>query len=360
MMAEASSFKCPNCGAGIFYDGKTAKMVCEYCSSEIDAEEYFANDKFKSQGDKSDDFNTDFKDKNWNDEESEGFSVHTCPTCGGQLITDANTAATKCIYCGNPATISERLHGVYRPELVIPFKTSKEDAVASLNKLYRGKWLLPKLFKDKNKVESVKGVYLPFWLFSCDTDSNVTYTAKRITTWSDMRYHYTKTDHYRLYRSGKMTFTKIPADGSLKTDDTLMESIEPFGLENAVPFEPVYLSGFYADKYDVEPSGCRERINERILNSVCDTLIRGGTGFYTGVMKESSDIKYTKSDVSYALLPVWLLITEYKGKKYTFAMNGETGKAVGELPVDYGRFFALLGGFTAALTAIFTLILTLI
>ena len=354
-MAEALVYKCPNCGAGISYNGECEKMTCEYCGSEIEVAEFLKSEDLKSKGDRSDDFDTSFEDKEWNEEESSEFNVHTCPSCGGQLIADANTAATKCIYCGNPATISSRLTGVYRPELVLPFKTTKDDAVEALNKLYKGKHLLPKLFKDKNRIDSVKGVYIPFWLFSCDTDSDLTFRAKRMIHWSDSRYNYTKTDHFRLYRSCEMSFAAIPADGSLKTDDTLMESIEPFGVQNAVPFEPVYLAGFYADKYDVEPSVCRGRIRERISNSITEEMMRTTSGFVS-VTRESSDIRYPVSDVKYALFPVWLLITEYKGKKYTFAMNGETGKFTGNLPVDYKRFWGFFAGFTAILGTVFSLI----
>lgn len=354
-MAEAIVYKCPNCGAGISYNGENEKMVCEYCGSEIEVAEFLKSEEIKKQGDKCDDFDTIFEEKDWSEEDNTEFSVHTCPSCGGQLITDSNTAATKCIYCGNPATISERLTGVYRPELVIPFKTTKEDAVKGLQKLYKGKPLLPRLFKDQNRIESVKGVYLPFWLFSCDTDSSFTYRAQRVFHWSDSRYNYTKTDHFRLYRSGEMSFISIPADGSRKTDDTLMEAIEPYTLSEAVPFKPVYLAGFYADKYDVEPTECKDRIKERIITSISDELLKTASG-YSGIIKESSNIKYNKNDVKYALFPVWLLITEYKGKKYTFAMNGETGKSIGNLPVDYGKFFGILAGMTAILGALFTAI----
>lgn len=358
-MAESVVYKCPNCGAGIKYSGESEKMSCEYCGSEIEVSEYLKGEEYKNKGERSDDFDTSFKDKEWSEEECSDFTVHTCSTCGAELITDNNTAATTCLYCGNPATISKRLSGVYRPELVIPFKTTKQDAIDSIKKLYKGKPLLPKLFKDKNKIESVEGIYLPFWLFSCDTDSNLTFNAKRVHHWSDSRYNYTKTDHFRLYRSCEMSFSAIPADGSKKTDDNLTEALEPFGIENAVPFDSIYLSGFMADKYDVEPSQCRARVRERIANSICEEMLRTASG-YISVTRESSDIKYPVSDVKYALLPVWILITEYKGKRYTFAMNGETGKAVGDLPVDYKKFWGIGAGITAALGTLFSLISLLI
>ena len=354
-MAQAVVYKCPNCGAGISYSGESEKMTCEYCDSEIDVSEFLKSEELKNRGDTSDDFDTSFKDKSWNEEECSSYTVYTCSTCGAELITDANTAATRCIYCSNPTMIPERLSGVYRPELVIPFKTTKNDALSALNALYKNKPLLPREFKDKNKIESIEGIYLPFWIFSADTDSNLTFRARRVHHWSDSRYNYTKTDHYRLYRNCEISFHSIPADGSKKTNDDLTEALEPFGIDKAVSFDGVYLSGFMADKYDVEPSECRARINERISNSICDEMMRTAIG-YVGVTKESSNIRYPSSDVKYVLLPVWMLVTQYKGKQYTFAMNGETGKAVGDLPVGYKKFWGFAAGITAILGTLFSVI----
>lgn len=350
-MAESVVSKCPHCSAKIEYDGKSDKMICEYCGSEIGIEEFLNSSKMKDVGDKTDDFKDPGNEQKFTSKEEDEFKVFTCPSCGGQLITDSNTAATTCVYCGNPAMVSERLSGVYRPEIVIPFKMNKEDAKSALKKLYAGKPLLPKSFKDENRIDSVTGIYVPFWLFDCDTNSTMTFKGTRVTHWSDSRYNYTKTDTYRLYRAGKMNFRNVPADGSKKTDDTLMESIEPFDVTKGEEFSAAYLAGYSADKYDVEPKDLKTRINTRILNSITDEF-RKTTSGYTTVIREASNVKYSKDAVRYALFPVWMLNTTYKGTKYTFAMNGETGKAAGTLPVDMKKYWTYLLSFGFGIGAV--------
>ena len=354
-MAESFTLKCPCCGAGLDFHGESGKMKCAYCDSEIDVDELKKSKEFEDVEDTFDSFEFRGDDKEWKGDETEDIVIHTCSSCGGQLITDANTAATRCVYCGNPALISERLTGTYRPDVVIPFKKSKEDAKNELKRYYKNKILLPKLFKDENKISEITGVYVPFWLFNCKTDSDFTYKATKTFTWSDSRYIYTKTDYYRLYRSGALDFVNIPADASRKMDDIVMESIEPFDYKEAVDFTPAYLSGFCADKYDETPDESEERVKKRIYTTVDQNLRATALG-YTGVIKETSSIRYDDKNIKYALLPVWMLVTKYKNKSYTFAMNGQTGKFVGQLPVDYKKFALLTAGLTALIGSIASII----
>ena len=90
-----------------------------------------------------------------------------------------------------------------------------------------------------------------------------------VTSWSDSNYNYTKTDHYRLFRSGSVGFANIPVDGSKKADDAYMEAVEPFCYDDAVEFNGAYLSGYMADKYDVSAEESIERANERVKNFDC-------------------------------------------------------------------------------------------
>ena len=354
-MADSMTYKCPCCGAGLDFHGASGKMKCAYCDSEIDVEELKQGSEFENKGDRFDSFEFNGEERVWDESETDGYEVKTCSSCGGQLITDGNTAATRCVYCGNPTLITERLTGVFRPDYVIPFKLNKNDAKKALKEYYKNKYLLPSLFKDENKISEISGVYVPFWLYDCKTDSSFTYRATRVHTWSDSRYIYTKTDYFRLYRDGLLDFMNIPADASKKMDDTVMESIEPFDYSELKEFDGAYLSGFLADKYDEHPDDCEDRVRQRIFNSI-DSSFRNTAIGYSTVTKESTDVRYNEKNVKYALLPVWMLVTKYKDKNYTFAMNGQTGKLVGQLPVDYGKFAAIAGGIAAAVTVVCSLI----
>jgi hypothetical protein len=223
--------------------------------------------------------------------------------------------------------------GALKPDLVIPFKLDKKAAIAALKKHYLGKKLLPKVFKDQNHIKEVKGVYVPFWLFNADVDGVVRYKASRIRTWSDSNYRYTETSFYNVIRKGFISFENVPVDGSTKMDDTVMESIEPFHIDEAVDFQSAYLSGYLADKYDVDADSSILRANERIKCST-ETAFLDTVQGYTAVDPVATNIALSNGASKYCLCPVWLLNTKWNGKTYTFAMNGQTGRLVGDLPVD--------------------------
>lgn len=229
---------------------------------------------------------------------------------------------------------------------MIPFKIDKKAAKEALQRHYKGKKLLPKIFKKENHIDEIKGVYVPFWLFDADADADIRYKATRVRTWSDSDYDYTETSYYSIGRSGDIGFDRVPVDGSSKMPDDLMESIEPFKFEDAVDFKTAYLAGYLADKYDVTAEQSIDRANERIKRSTEDAFASTVKGYHS-VTTENSSIRLHNGKAKYALYPVWLLNTTWKGKKYLFAMNGQTGKFVGDLPVDNGLYFKWLGGLTA-------------
>lgn len=276
-------------------------------------------------------------------EESEALNTYICQSCGGELMCDANTAATTCPYCDNPVVLSQRVAGALRPDLVIPFQLDKEAAKAALLRHYKGKPLLPKCFKDENRLEKLQGVYVPFWLFDADADADVHFRGTKVRTWMDSNYTYTQTRHYSIHRRGAVAFRGVPVDGSNKMANDLMESIEPYDLSKAVDFETAYLAGFLADKYDVDADTAAPRANERIRTSAVQAMESTVVGYST-LTAQNTNIRLENSHVRYALFPVWMLSTRYRDTDYIFAMNGQTGKMVGNLPCDKGawwRWFAL-------------------
>ena len=193
----------------------------------------------------------------------------------------------------------------------------------------------------------MKGVYVPFWLFDAEADADIRYRASKVRTWSDSDYNYTETSYYAVCRGGSITFENVPVDGSEKMPDEWMESLEPFDFSQAVDFQTAYLAGFLADKYDVDAKQSVERANERIRKSTEAAIAATVTG-YTTVTREAGSIRLNNGKVKYALFPVWILNTTWKGEKYLFAMNGQSGKMVGDLPVDKGAYRKWLFGLAGA------------
>lgn len=356
-MAALLEFECPACGGGLEFEPTSQKVRCPYCDTEFSPE--VMEELTKSRN------NTSSENIQWEEpegeqwQESDNMRVYTCQSCGGELICDENTAATHCPYCDNPVVLSQRLTGTLQPDLVIPFKFDKEAAKAALIKHMSGKKLLPKLFKSQNRIEKIQGVYVPFWLYDAQVGADIRFHATTQRHWSDTNYNYTETNHYSIIRSGSLAFEAVPADGSSKMADDLMESIEPYDLSQAVDFNTAYLAGYLADKYDISSQDMQVRANDRIRNGTIQTFQNTVSG-YSSVSLENSDIVLENSRVRYALLPVWMLTTQYKGKDYTFAMNGQTGKMVGDLPVDMGaywRWFALITVIGSAVAYVLGLLL---
>ena len=343
-MADTSvSYKCLCCGAPLSFLPGAEKVTCEYCGTELEiktVEEMFAKKEAaaaQAQAAKEAKWDTAAAGNEWEKEEAEMMKAFTCSSCGAEIVSDGNTMATECCYCGNPTMLPSRFAGMLKPDFIIPFKKSKEEAVAALKKFYEGKKLLPDAFTANNRVEAIQGMYVPFWLFDADIDAQGMYKASCSTTVTTEDEIVTTTDYYNCERAGTMKFERIPVDGSEKMDDTFMESIEPFDYSEMVPFSSAYFTGYLADKYDVDAEASVARADERVNTSAKLCLASTVEGL-DGV-EPSDDCTVVKNDsaVHYAMVPVWILTTRYNNEPYTFMMNGQTGKVVGSLPIDYGK-----------------------
>lgn len=328
-------YKCPCCGGKLEFDGGIGKVKCPFCDTEFDVSTFAELDK--ELGEETAD-NMDWKSDNtevWGAEE--GMSYYTCKSCGAQIVTDETTSASKCPYCDNPIVMMGNLKGGLKPEMIIPFKLDKKAAKTAFVNHLSGKKLLPRVFKDENHIDEIKGVYVPHWVYSSKSNASVRYRAVKTKSHNEGSYEVTETEYYSAFRSGSMEYENVPVDGSSKMANDLMDSIQPFDFKDAVPFQTAYMAGYMADKYDEDSSTCEDRANTRIKNSTADAFASTVTG-YTSVDVESQNIALTNGTSKYALLPVWVLNTKWNGENYIFAMNGQTGKFVGNLPCDKGLF----------------------
>lgn len=338
-MADNLEYKCPSCGGAIAFDSKIQKMKCPYCDLEMEMDSFQSMDEHLEElHPTNSSTSTENSAEEWQEDDDQ-MNVFVCKSCGGELIADENTAATACPYCDNPVVLKERLMGDLKPELVIPFKLDKKAAKEALNRHIQGKRLLPKVFKDQNHIDEIKGIYVPFWLFDITADANLKYNAESIRVWSDSQYNYREISYYSVVREGQLNFTHLPVDGSKKISNTLMESIEPFDFSEAVDFQTAYLAGYLADRYDVSAEESIDSVEDRAKTSTARAFENTVKGYDTLRIEDSSIQLYRNSEAMYVLYPVWFLNTTWNKKRYTFAMNGQTGKFVGDLPLDKGAYW---------------------
>ena len=315
-MGKVKDVVCPSCNARIHFKEKLGKMKCDYCGQEFDVSVFEQKEeKLEKQSEKT------------------NYDSYNCPDCGAQIIADEQTSATFCLYCGNTAILKNKLDGSFKPDKVIPFKVSKEKAVEAFKNLKKGRPFMPKTFNSESNIEKITGLYVPFWLYEMKVDGSIEVSATRVRSWSVGDTMYTKTDYYKVDRSASMDFEKIPVDGSTRFDNDIMNSIEPFNYEDLVDFNPAYLSGFLAEKYDVDETASEKDAIERAENTAEQNMYNDVYGYATKSIK-SRNLNCQKKETLYVLLPVWMVNIKYEDKYYTFAMNGQTAKFVGNVPID--------------------------
>ncbi len=333
-MGDTIEHKCFKCGGALQFDVTSQKVKCPYCDTEYEVSDLIAEEE--SNIELKDDVNiANNAGSEWDANEQDSLRVYCCESCGGEVYSDENTSATMCPYCGNAVILKGRLSGTLKPDIVIPFKRSNKDAIDALKEKCKGNILVPKRFVNENELEEIKGLYAPFWIYDADVDAEFKFVGvneRRISTNDE---EIIIRDYYSVRRAGNISFEHIPVDGSKKLDDKLMESIEPFYYEDAVDFKTAYLSGYLADKYDVTQEEASPRASERIANET--EVAFKETAHYDSVSTRERGVRIHDTKASYALYPVWLMNTHWNDKKFTFAMNGQTGKIVGNLPISYPK-----------------------
>ncbi len=341
---EAVQYKCPACGAGLKFDAEKQDFKCEYCDSVFKEEDFFKKDE--SLGNPA----PEAEEKG---EEFENALLYLCPSCGAQIVTDETTAATTCYYCSNPVVLSGRLSGELKPDYIIPFKIDKKSAIQKFKDFCGKKKFLPKNFLSESRLEEIKGVYFPYWYVDCEANGSINATSRQVKSWIVGDIKYTETTVMGHFRQGKIKIADMPEAALKSKDRDLMKYVCPFNPSDFVPFSMSYLSGFFAEKRDVEKTEIRQQISEKIKSYSAEKLRSSINS--TGVTVKDSQIYVGEPAWRYNLLPVWVLNYKHGEKSYIYALNGQTGTVYGELPFCKKK----LGGLFAAVAAASAVLLTL-
>jgi len=345
-MSDVIEHKCVNCGASLVFNPVSQTMICPYCGVLTDVYDTRKNDR-----------NLRSKKENiskWSYEELQYINEYQCISCGGDIYTDDTTAATLCPYCGNAVILRGRLSGTLRPNSIVPFQITKEQAISGLDDFIGTKHFVNRDFIGKRKLDEVKGLYVPFWIYDADVSGDMIFRCVNESVWTKGNYEYTERRYYEARRIGNLRFHNLPVTASSKISPEMMESIEPFNQSKSTGFLTGYLSGYVADKYDIEDESAFTRAEQRMSSSIESEL--EGTLYYDEVNVIESDIDVIRYNSSYVLYPVWLLSSIWNGKVFSFAMNGQTGKMAGNLPVSRTRLLALFAFVSLVFAGFFSII----
>lgn len=338
---EAVQYKCPNCGGELQFKPDKQNFGCDYCMSS------FTEDEIKQVCAKAENsIPTDAEIQAQND-----FTAHTncyhCGSCGAEIIAEDNQTATFCYYCHEPVILSGRLSGDYMPSKVIGFKLTRDNAVAAFKKWCGNRWFLPKDFNTDQQLEKMTGLYVPFWIADCDIKADFQAVGKQVRSWSSGDYRYTETKEYDVLRKANVFTDGIPADGDSKIEDQLMEAIEPFDYGEVKNFSMSYLSGFFANKYDVDKAAVFPRVKTRAENAA-KKVIKDSIGSYSSVSTRYESYRIMNTEWEYMMMPVWFMTYKYNGEMYSFAVNGQTGKLAGTPPLNKLKLRLFSAGFGLA------------
>jgi DNA-directed RNA polymerase subunit RPC12/RpoP len=332
------SYKCPNCDGELVFNPGMQKFTCAYCRSAFTKEELGQTDE---EGENEAEF-------------AQHAVEYHCPSCGAEIVTDDTTAATFCFYCHNPVVLTGRLSGSFRPQKLIPFVIEKAKVREQFLAWCKKKKFIDKRFFSEAQMELLSGVYFPFWLTDCDMDANMQARAEKIRVWRRGDKEYTETEIYRLVRAGGIRFCDYTMAALSGPRMELTGGIYPYDFRAVKKFSMPYLSGFHAEKRNLERQQLEEEARAQ-LDQYARLILQSTMQGYSGLQITGYDSHVKQESWQYVLLPVWTMTYQYKGKTYYYAMNGQTGRVYGRVPLSFLRLCVLFGIVTAAVFALLLL-----
>ena len=329
--------KCKNCGAPLRYDPESGMLVCDHCGTKTEIPEEMRPKDVSFDG-----FDFERLEKQAESDSAEALPIYHCVSCGAELIAPQEQIATTCPYCSNNIVLTDKVSGKLRPDGIIPFRIDKKHLPDAMKRYYKGKVLLPRNFFSQSTMGNITGVYVPFWMFSGRLQGDLVYHAETRSTHREGDYLVTNVNHYEVKRHADLSFEDVPVDASSRIDDRLMDSIEPFDMSEAKAFDMRYLAGFTADRFDQEKGDVAGRARRR-MTATAENAVASSLSAYSGAYRTGGDLA-AQIRARYMLLPVYLFSLSCEGKSYDFAVNGQTGRVMGDLPVSKStsaRYFAV-------------------
>lgn len=320
-------FKCRNCGGNVVYSPEKHGMFCPFCESEESGE--------RSEG--------------------QSGALTLCPNCGGEVPVQEHTSATQCPYCDSYLIFNERVEGKYAPQMMIPFQIGRETCKQSIREKFKRCLFAPTDFLSEVHLNSMQGIYVPYWFFDYDTDCDFQGEGTKVRVWRSGNTEYTETSYYAIHRSMDIHFEKIPADASEQMPDDVMDLIAPFNYQQLSDFQPKFMSGFYGEKYNMASDAVENRART-LMNQDAVKLLNQSYSGYNTVRTVNQSVLVKGSRAVYGLLPVWKYIYHYKDQEYPFYVNGQTGKIVGTAPFSAAKFWVYTGTLWGCLTAVLALV----
>lgn len=325
---------CKNCGGSLIYSPTEHAMFCKMCGSTFRPENVVSDSKELTEDVDAVSLSDLFgiKEKSFHE-----FKVYTCNTCGGDIVINDTEISTFCVYCGNPSVVFKRVSKEMKPDGIVPFSISKDEAKQLIRTRLSKRSFIPSKLKAPDLID-IKGIYVPYWVVNCDFHDAVIIAGNE---------KYTKNAPLRHYgKAGDCSFATLPIEASLRLNDNISKRLEPFFFDDVKVFDEDYLNGFYSDTSDLSVNDLRTAVLKRCDELFCEEVMKDISADNKRRFKSTPSVDIHE-DAVYLLLPVWFYTFRYKDKLHTILVNGQTGKIVGAVPFSKRKIAA-----TAAVTAL--------
>jgi len=337
------NYRCPGCGNTVEFFPETGKMYCAYCGNTVDVKELAEKENKKAEQKEDHEKVTEAEKLKERKRPTIQMQILHCKSCGAELAVNDVEASSFCAYCGQATVVLDRVDEYLRPDYVMPFSVTKDQAESTIRAKISSGFYVPDEIKHF-EIEKLRGIYVPFWLYDVyyGDEQYWKYTVKRGKS-SVTRYS---------YRLAESEYHQMTLDASKNLNDNSSQRLEPYHVEGLREFEPMYLSGFYADRFDVGLDDTRGLAFSR-AKEMFDAEVKR-TIQHSGAKMVYSHPVTKVTDTSYALLPVWFLTFRNEGFPYTVLVNGQTGKMVGAVPCVKAKAWATFVILAVLLCAVLT------
>jgi len=347
------SFSCKNCDGALEFSAEEKSFLCPYCETEVDIPDEGQVEEL--------DFQSYLRRVADSSPLVERLTVN-CESCGAETTYRSNVVSSRCPYCDTPLVMEAKSKKAIKPRSLLPFKVEEERAVRKFRTWVGSRWFAPNDLTQMANRGQIDGVYMPYWTYDSQTFSR--YRGQRGE-------HYWETEHYTATENGKSVRKTrqvrktrwYPASGQVSRffNDLLIlaskslrrsyyDALEPWDLENLVPYDDRYLAGFRAESYRIDLERGFGEAQKLMATKIRRDVERDIGGDEQRV--SSVDTDYSRISFKHILLPVWISSYRYNGKAYHFLVNARSGEVQGERPYSWVKIALLVVAITALIAGI--------
>lgn len=334
---------CAACGAQAEWHPAKQRLVCAFCGTEAPYEINAASGRVEEI-----DLVKALREL---PEELRGWQATKksvqCRSCHAVSVFDPERVAQNCEFCGSPSLVDyDALKAPIRPQSLLPFKVSESHVRETIRGWLGTLWFAPNALTKRALVDTLHGVYIPYWTFDAQADC----------PWqADAGHYYYTTETYRDSKGRQATrqvrhvrwepaegrvnhfFDDEPVPGTQGIHPSLLKQVEPFPTNDLVPYETAYLSGFVVEHYQVVLIDAAKASQEAMKNKLmglCAAQVPGDTHRNLRIQPA-----FSSQTFKHMLVPVWLLAYTYGPKSFQVVVNGYTGTMAGEYPKSFWKIF---------------------